>query len=46
MSYADVLLREDMSALLLVLLFMSIIKRIRVDRIARDATIATTIKGP
>lgn len=46
MSYADVLLREDMSALLLVLLFMSIIKRIRVDRIARDATIATTTKGP
>lgn len=46
MSYADVLLREDMSALLLVRLFMSIIRRIRVDRIARDATIATTIRGP
>lgn len=46
MSYADVVLRGDMSALLLVRLFISIISKIRVDRIAKEATMATITKGP
>jgi len=46
LSYADVVLRGDMSALLLVRLFINIINRIKVDSIAKEATIATITNGP